>query len=350
MSNSPDRAEAQEPSSTSSITFPATTDSREVTDLRRRDEWVRCVAEISILSPIHRVVGMRLGHYYNGKTGQLNPSYATLARASGTTERTAQKSVAALKSLGWIAPTRTTGGRHDATNDFVLLIPAQRVSGRTPVQVKSKRLTGVQLGSARVSSSCADGCPVGHPNKVRKESRIEGAALPPLSADDEPPGPAIATVAKTADDDRVDAALEIDVPEPKRETAMAARLDRNCSDEDQNRTAALEAASYRTGRAAQMANGATPEPEGSEMLTAEHTHSRAEMFSKLKRCYPPHLIIGDDENNFYAFEIALDHGISFYDLVFGAQTLEGEQVELNEFLVRHCWVEMPLQPAAHVLH
>ena len=257
MSNSPDRAKAQEPSSTSSITFPATADSREVTDLRRRDEWVRRVAEIGILSPINRVVGMRLGHYYNGKTGQLNPSYATLARASGTTERTAQKAVAALKALGWIAPTRTTGGRHDATNDFVLLIPAQRVSGRTPVQVKSKRLTGVQLGSARVSSSCADGCPGGHPNRVMKESGIEGSALPPRSADDEPPGPAIATVAKTADDDRVDPALENEIPDQKRETPDGARLDRNSSDEDQNRTAGLEAASYRTGRAAQTADGAT---------------------------------------------------------------------------------------------
>jgi hypothetical protein len=114
-----------------------------------------------------------LAHYYNGETGQLNPSYATLARECGTTERTAQKAVAAWKAFGWIAPTRTAGGRHDATNDFVLLIPAQRVSTRTPVNAKSKKLTGVQLDTPRVSSSCVDGCPGGHPNRVMKESVIE---------------------------------------------------------------------------------------------------------------------------------------------------------------------------------
>src|SRR5258708_18492363 len=152
MRNIPRRADEQERPASSAEK------SREVTSLKLRDEWIRSIAAIKSLSPILRVVGMRLAHFYNGKTGQLNPSYATLGRECGTTERTAQKAVAALKSLGWIAPTRTSGGRHDNPNDFTLLIPSRRVSERTPVHAKSKKLTGVRLGSARVSSSVSDGC------------------------------------------------------------------------------------------------------------------------------------------------------------------------------------------------
>ena len=83
----------------------------------------------------------------------------------------------------------------------------------------------------------------------------------------------------------------------------------------------------------------------------ERVHMRAESFLKLKQCYPVHLIGEDEENTFDAFELALDHGVSLYDLVRGARTLKGEQVPLVEFLVQQCWIETPLPCAAsHVLH
>ncbi|MBR0870038.1 helix-turn-helix domain-containing protein [Bradyrhizobium tropiciagri] len=147
---------------------------RDVTTFKLRDEWVR-LAAVQELSPILRVVGMRLAHFRNGETGQLNPSYATLAKECGTTERTAQKAVAAFRRIGMIADTRNPGGHHDATNDFVLIIPYRRVSKRTPVKSKSRvskqtpveARTGVHAGGERVSGSVVDGCPPVHPNSVR---------------------------------------------------------------------------------------------------------------------------------------------------------------------------------------
>jgi Helix-turn-helix domain len=170
---------------------------REVTTLALRDEWIR-LAAAQKLSPIKRVVGMRLAHFYNGKTGQLNPSYATLAAECDTSERTAQKAVAAFRRLGMMAGARSTGGREDATNDFVLILPCRRVFTRTPlkptsrgstgtpVRSKSGTARGVHAGGRGVSSSVFKGCPAGHPNSVIDNSEgIARAALPPRAADDD---------------------------------------------------------------------------------------------------------------------------------------------------------------------
>lgn len=151
---------------------------REVTTFKLRDEWVR-LAAVQKLSPILRVVGMRLAHFLNGTTGQLNPSYALLALECNTSERTAQKAVAAFRKLRMIADTRSTGGRQDATNDFTLIIPYRRVSRRTPVKSKSgvsnrtplkSAPRGVRAGVGGVSRSAFEGCPPGHPNSVRENS------------------------------------------------------------------------------------------------------------------------------------------------------------------------------------
>lgn len=166
--NMQSRAALQEPTSSSPEKY------RKVTNLIIRDEWIRSVAAIVSVSWTHRVIGMRLGHHF-GKAGQVNPSYPTLAMECSTTERTAKKAVAALRALGWIAPAQNTGGNHHTTNDFILLIPAQRVSSGTPVEVKPERLTGVRRGSGRVSSEVIDGCPAGHPNSSKgKDNSKEG--------------------------------------------------------------------------------------------------------------------------------------------------------------------------------
>jgi len=146
---------------------------REVTTLKLRDEWVR-LAAVQKLSPVLRVVGMRLAHFYNGETGQLNPSYALLAAECDTTERTAKKAVAAFRRLGMIADTRSSGGRQDATNDFTLIISYRRdlrsVRANTPTGVRANTPRGVRAGSGGVSSSTSEGCPPGHPNSVRENS------------------------------------------------------------------------------------------------------------------------------------------------------------------------------------
>ncbi|MGV7218263.1 hypothetical protein [Bradyrhizobium sp. UFLA05-112] len=160
--------------------------SREVTTFKLRDEWVR-LAAVQKLSPVLRVIGMRLAHFLSDK-GQLNPSYALLAAECVTTERTAQKAVAAFRRLGMIADTRTAGGHHDATNNFILILPYRRVFIRTPVKGKSVVSTGtpvktksgphrgVRTGIGRVSSEVADGCPQGHPNSVMNSVMNSGRA------------------------------------------------------------------------------------------------------------------------------------------------------------------------------
>ncbi len=169
MRDTPHSATAQEATSSSAITStPAA--SRRVTDVIVRDEWIRGVAAIKRLTPILRVVGMRLGHHF-GKAGKVNPSYATLAAECETSERTTQRAVAKLRALGWIAPAQNGGGSHNATNDFVLLIPTARVSSQSPVKAKSRRLTGVQRDTARVTSGVFDGCLASHPNSSKRNDR-----------------------------------------------------------------------------------------------------------------------------------------------------------------------------------
>jgi hypothetical protein len=315
---------------------------REVISLKLRDEWIRSVAEIESLSPILRVVGMRLAHYYNGKTGQLNPSYATLARKCGTTERTAQKAVAALKSLGWIAPTRTSGGRHDNTNDFTLLIPPRRVSERTPVSAKPRKVTGVQLSGARVSRSVSDGCPGGHPNSVRENSVIEqrGFAARSVLVDRAVTEPKETTADDAAprlvNDTAYDAAL---IPETK--SAPIGALIGKLGDESKPTTTA-PADEYMRSAVARNGNGAAV--VGIAHDGNGHAARRA-AFEKIKRAYPQSHIRDADENAFDAFELALDVGNTVASMVEDAKdaaacAAEGDEIpELVEFLAQKCWTE-----------
>jgi hypothetical protein len=191
-------------------TSPSPEKYRTVTNLIIRDEWVRDVAAIDSLSMTQRVIGMRLGHHF-GKTGQVNPSYATLAIECATTERTAKKAVAALRALGWITPAQNAGGNHDATNDFTLLIPPRRVSSETPVKLKPKRLTGVRRGSGRVSSEVFDGCPAGHPNSSKEKER----GITERVEDD----------ARSEYEERVDVTVTDAAPSPAKSTIRDAALD-----------------------------------------------------------------------------------------------------------------------------
>ena len=200
---------------------------RKVTTLKLRDEWVR-LAAVQKLSPILRVVGMRLAHFY-GRTGQLNPSYATLAKECDTTERTAQKAVAEFRKLGMIAGTRVPGGHHDATFDFTLIIPYRRVSKRTPVTSKSRvsertpvrTQTGVRAGSRRVSRSVADGCPPVHPNKCQENSSVRnserGSAARSIDADRESATTNSATVDDAPPNQRAPGGALIDTVETQQQ-------------------------------------------------------------------------------------------------------------------------------------
>ena len=70
--------------------------------------------------------------------------------------------------------------------------------------------------------------------------------------------------------------------------------------------------------------------------------TREEMFAKFKRAYPPEFIGKDDELNFAAFTIALDH-VALAELVDEAlqlpiEPLDGVDVPpAVEFLLAKCW-------------
>lgn len=56
-----------------------------------------------------KVVAIALAHRFNTKTGQLNPSYDTIAGDAGLKKRRAIDSVSALIDAGWIDCSRSSG-------------------------------------------------------------------------------------------------------------------------------------------------------------------------------------------------------------------------------------------------
>jgi hypothetical protein len=294
--SSPSRTQARSSSarkSSGAITACSETP-REVTTLKLRDEWVR-LAAVQKLSPILRVVGVRLAHFYNGKTGQLNPSYALLAAECDTTERTAQKAVAAFRKLGMIADTRSSGGRQDATNEFTLIIPYRRVFTRTPVRSKSVAPRGVRAGIRRVSSSVFEGCPPGHPNSVRENSvRNSERGFAARSADDARES-IVSNSPKTADDASRNPAFttadDAAIPEPLTpipRAAGAARIE-PLAEPDQPPPCR---ASPEMGRPRERAR------------RAQAVDEAMAAFERVKLDYPPHRI-GNDAEDYPAFCAAL---------------------------------------------
>ena len=119
-----------------------------------RDRWLCAVIAASGLSPITVRLAVKLGIFFNCKTGQCNPGYARLAREIGISRRSVIRAIAALEADGWIAIVRSDG-HHDHKSEFTLFVPGERVSlDVTPTG--DKDMSPVQA-SARVTKNTGTG-------------------------------------------------------------------------------------------------------------------------------------------------------------------------------------------------
>jgi hypothetical protein len=103
-----------------------------IATFKQRDVWMRALVADHSLSPMTRLVGVRLGLHFNCKTGRCDPSYATLAAEVAISERSAIRAVSSLKAQGWIAVKQRGGGYRTYSNNFTLQTPNDEVTGESP--------------------------------------------------------------------------------------------------------------------------------------------------------------------------------------------------------------------------
>lgn len=100
--------------------------SMRVSDHRAREAFIDGLLAERTLAPIERLVGVRLARFLNLKTGQLNPSFETIAGATGMSIRTAKRHVQTLVDAGWIVR-RSKRGR--VSNEYALTNPTVPTDG-----------------------------------------------------------------------------------------------------------------------------------------------------------------------------------------------------------------------------
>jgi hypothetical protein len=87
-----------------------------------RDRWMCAILTRDVLPLLEVRVAVRLGIFFNCKTGKCDPGYETLASELGISRRTLFRALARLKADGWIEIHRV--GR-DEYVQFSLFIPPQ---------------------------------------------------------------------------------------------------------------------------------------------------------------------------------------------------------------------------------
>jgi hypothetical protein len=286
-----------------------------------------------------------IGEHINRVSGEAWPASRTIAKACALSQPTVIELVPKLVANGHLALEPGRAGRGHS-HRYQMVLKDRRADHSRPIKDRAAD----HFGEAKRSVSPAEkiGQPITKDQPADQNlllnhlEPLRGGASPRRLVD----GVSV-TESKTAGDDRVDPALEIS--EPKRETPEGARLDRNCLDRDQNRTAPLKAPYYIIGRPDEI--GIVVNQKGTVMAQKNET-LETKLF-KLKNAYPKFARGTDDENTIAALELALDHGISLVDLIYKAMVLsdaahnDGADVpQLVEFLVNQCITETPL----HALH
>jgi hypothetical protein len=125
------------------------------------------IADLAGKSPSAVVVAAKLLDCHNGKTGQCNPSYGTLARLTGLHKRTVMEAVATLEHASWYTVERTSHkdakGSGLPSNDFHFnwsRVPSAKNS-TTPSEnscttlVKNSALGGGQNSTTPSEEFCA---------------------------------------------------------------------------------------------------------------------------------------------------------------------------------------------------
>lgn len=91
-----------------------------------RLRFIELLAAARELAATERLVGIRLALFMNARTGQLNPSYETIAAATGTGTRSAKRHIQTLVDAGWIVR-KSRRGR--VSNEYDLIIPTVPTHG-----------------------------------------------------------------------------------------------------------------------------------------------------------------------------------------------------------------------------
>jgi hypothetical protein len=96
--------------------------SQPISGHKGRDRFICAILTRDVLPLLEVRVAVRLGIFFNCKTGQCDPGYDTLANELGIARRTLFRAIARLKTDGWIEVHRV--GR-DGNVQFSLFVPPQ---------------------------------------------------------------------------------------------------------------------------------------------------------------------------------------------------------------------------------
>ncbi|UPT87967.1 helix-turn-helix domain-containing protein [Bradyrhizobium barranii subsp. apii] len=102
---------------------------------RGRDQWICAIlTHHDLMTPLELRVAVRLGIFFNCKTGQCDPGYARLAKELCISPRSARRCVAALVSYGLVGRDEGAGGSHDQKQNFSLFMPVRGTDSMSPVR------------------------------------------------------------------------------------------------------------------------------------------------------------------------------------------------------------------------
>jgi hypothetical protein len=100
-----------------------------------RDQWICAIlTHHDLMTPLELRVAVRLGIFFNCKTGQCDPGYARLAKELCISKRSARRCVAALVAHGFVGRDEGAGGSHDQRQNFSLFMPSRGTDSVSPLR------------------------------------------------------------------------------------------------------------------------------------------------------------------------------------------------------------------------
>ncbi|UFW91544.1 helix-turn-helix domain-containing protein (plasmid) [Bradyrhizobium barranii] len=160
-----------------------------------RDRWICAIlTHHDLMTPLELRVAVRLGIFFNCKTGQCDPGYTRLAKELCISPRSARRCVAALVSYGFVGRDEGVGGSHDQKQNFSLFMPARgtdsvspvrRTASVSPVETEELDQHGGQKHGERGTKRAGDGGQYAVPLKNLKNlrnliARRSPARAPPM--------------------------------------------------------------------------------------------------------------------------------------------------------------------------
>lgn len=120
----------------------------------------RLMADDALSASAKCVAVTLLLKFHNAKTGQCNPSFAAIAKATGRSRRAIFPAVTELKDGGWISIESTKGGSSTNTNRFKFNFQPMSSTTPPPVQPASP----VKQNAGGVKSAAQEPLRTTHPS------------------------------------------------------------------------------------------------------------------------------------------------------------------------------------------